>query len=190
MKLVAILLLVSIALLCDGLAVKKLPEKVIVGYASRCDGSVIRAVQHGVNVVIWSFLHVPPATVASQVSSTRKLQQIRPMIETSLDLECIQQEIQSSRQFNDNVVHLVGFGGWNGAHFDEMYPSQMIYDSWKRAYGNVFDGIDWDFEGNDDLQSPYNYFTLDCLDKMGQISQLAKKGTLPTDYFVPDKRWC
>lgn len=40
----------------------------------------------------------------------------------------------------------------------------------------MFHGIDWDLEGNDDLNSPYNYFTKDCLDKMGQISHLMKQG--------------
>jgi hypothetical protein len=39
----------------------------------------------------------------------------------------------------------------------------------------LYEGFDWDIEGNDDLSSPYNYFTTDCLDLMGTMSQLAKK---------------
>jgi hypothetical protein len=38
-----------------------------------------------------------------------------------------------------------------------------------------FDGIDWDIEGNDDFSSPYNHFTVECLDLMGRFSQLAKE---------------
>lgn len=41
-------------------------------------------------------------------------------------------------------------------------------------------GIDWDIEGNDDLSSEYNTFTVDCLDLMGVFSQLAKND----GYFV------
>ena len=38
-----------------------------------------------------------------------------------------------------------------------------------------FDGFDWDIEGNDDMNSKYNVFTTECLDLMGEMSQLAKK---------------
>lgn len=44
-----------------------------------------------------------------------------------------------------------------------------------------FDGFDWDIEGNDDEESPYNQFTVACLDLMGEMSQLAK---VRDGYFV------
>lgn len=37
------------------------------------------------------------------------------------------------------------------------------------------DEFDWDIEGNDDLSSPYNVFTQECLDLMGKMSQYGKK---------------
>ena len=43
---------------------------------------------------------------------------------------------------------------------------------------NIFDGIDWDFEGSDDLESEKNVFDLDCLEKMGEISQIMKQSKL------------
>ena len=175
---------------CHGLAQRKsLPEKVIVGYASRCgDGSVTRAVEGGVNVVIWSFVHVSPGNlldVTYSRSSLRKLSEQLPIIGTNLDMDCIRHEIQDleKRDYND-VIHLVSFGGWNERHLNVNYSSKQIYDSWKELGGDIFDGIDWDFEGNDDVQSSNNFFSMDTLDRMGEISQLAKKGTFSWSFLV------
>jgi chitinase len=49
------------------------------------------------------------------------------------------------------------------------------YGSWKGLVGNIFHGIDWDLEGHDNLDSPTNVFTVECLEKMGCISRLAKE---------------
>jgi len=38
-----------------------------------------------------------------------------------------------------------------------------------------FDGLDWDIEGHDDKASPYNHFTVECLNVMGEMSVLAKQ---------------
>lgn len=174
MRPLSILLSLLVVSSCHGLAFKTLPEKVIVGYTSKCDDfSVRRAVENGVNVVVWSFIHVPQLTDTPS-SSVRGLQQVQPAIETTLDMECIRREIQVVNSFDDQVVHLVAFGGWNGPHLDVIYQSEQIYETWRKLYGDVFDGIDWDLEGHDDLDSPTNHFTLNCLNKMGRISQLAK----------------
>jgi beta-glucosidase len=145
---------------------------VIAGYASRCDGSVIRAVEHGVNVVIWSFFHVATRQADFPVSTVRRRVEQSATIETPLDLACVRREINYLNQvYGDTVVHLASFGGWNAKHLDGGYSSKEIYEAWNDL--DVFDGIDWDLEGNDDLKSPYNHFSLDCLDKMGEISELA-----------------
>jgi len=177
MRALSILLLMATLAACDGLQVRKtLPEKVIAGYSSRCDGSVIRAVEHGVNVVIWSFFHVVPLTIDVR-DSIRGRQLQSGVIETPLDIDCVRREVDYlNGLYGDNVVHLASFGGWNARHLDESYSSREIYEAWKGFAGDVFDGIDWDLEGNDDIQSPYNHFTIDCLDLMGEISELAKKG--------------
>ena len=179
----SLILLSLFAAMGSGLAVRKsLPEKVIAGYSSRCDGSVIRAVEHGVNVVLWSFFHVAPRHVDVRVSVRGR--QLRSSVETPLDLECVRREIEYLNElYGDSVVHLASFGGWNARHLDESYSSQEIYDSWKRLVGDIFDGIDWDLEGNDDLTSPHNHFSIDCLEKMGHISVLAKNGkSLSSEY--------
>lgn len=163
---------------CNGLmAPRTLPEKVIAGYSSRCDGSVIRAVEHGVNVVIWSFFHVVPRVEMDVRVGVRGRQLQNKVIETPLDLECVRREIEYlNGLYGDGVVHLASFGGWNARHLDGNYSSDEIYNAWKEFAGDIFDGIDWDLEGNDDLESPYNIFSIDCLDRMGEISELAKKG--------------
>ncbi len=176
-----LLLLLAIGGCCSGLAVKKtLPERVIVGYASRCgDGSVKRAVEDGVNVVIWSFCNLSPTShhyFMNMRSSLRGLE-VLPTIHTELDLECIRQEIQVLEKDYADVVHLVSFGGWNGGHLDVDYSSRQIYEAWKQFGGDIFHGMDWDLEGNNNVESPNNFFTLDTLDRMGQVSQLAKDGT-------------
>lgn len=37
-----------------------------------------------------------------------------------------------------------------------------------------FDGFDWDLEGNDDASSPWNHFTIECIELVGTMSQSAK----------------
>lgn len=75
---------------------------------------------------------------------------------------------------------------------------------------NGFDGIDWDIEGNDDmrfvfcftiidvlpqamifvflesLSSPYNEFTVACLDLMGRLSQLAQRDGYVVSMVPPE----
>ena len=49
--------------------------------------------------------------------------------------------------------HLVAFGGWNGPHPDEKLNGKEWFEVWRAwnvAHGFVFDGCDWDLEGNDD----------------------------------------
>jgi hypothetical protein len=138
---------------------------------------VIRAVEHGVNVVIWSFFHVATRQSDFPVSTVRRRLEQSAIVETPLDLDCVRREINYLNQvYGDTVVHLASFGGWNAKHLDGGYSSKEIYEAWNDL--EVFDGIDWDLEGNDDLKSPYNHFSLDCLDNMGEISELAHNGTL------------
>ena len=77
-----------------------------------------------------------------------------------------------------HVVHLVSFGGWNGPHLDPSLSATDWYAGWTDSIaGEIFHGIDWDLEGHDDLVSPTNVFTVECLEKMGRISQKMKAGT-------------
>jgi hypothetical protein len=85
---------------------------------------------------------------------------------------------------------MISVGGWNSPHPSTINSAREVYLAWKEwnektvarpndgFYG--FDGIDWDIEGNDDVTSEWNYFTMPCLDLMGQFSQYAKQD----GYFV------
>ena len=163
-------------------AQRVLPLKVLIGYASTCgDGRVERAVHSGVNVVIWSFWNVasPPQ---GTVSSIR--------IESQLNLTCVELLIHKlDNNGYDDTIHLASIGGWNGGHLPEEFDAISIYNSWKEWSNGIFHGIDWDLEGNDFLQHHNNYFSMACLEKMGEICSLAKHDGLvvslapPQSYF-------
>jgi len=100
-------------------------------------------------------------------------------VESNLDLNSIEamKNKLDTMGFND-VIHLVSFGGWNGPHLNTAFSAEELYESWKSYGGHIFDGFDWDFEGNDNINSPGNVLTVDCLERMGQMSELAKKGEM------------
>ena len=51
---------------------------------------------------------------------------------------------------------------------------QEIYGAWMDWWkGHVFDGFDFDLEDNDGINSPFNIFSIKCLETMGELSQLA-----------------
>jgi hypothetical protein len=143
---------------------RRLPDKLLIGYATDCDDRTAKAVREGVNVVVWAFMDIrknPDGTVVS---------------ESSLDFDCIRQMILNlDNEGYEDTVHLISFGGWNGPHLHPDLNADAWYKSWKDVVGDIFHGIDWDLEGHDDLNSPTNVFTLECLDKMGCISRLAKQ---------------
>jgi hypothetical protein len=137
---------------------RALPPKVIVGYATSCDDKVETAVRQGVNVVIWAFLYLKPLDhqVVVDVESSSS--------SSSLDVSCIQFMIErlDGLGFKD-TVHLVSMGGWNGPHLNPTFPTAASWwEAWMTlGYGTVFHGIDIDFEGNTNLTSPTNYFSVE-----------------------------
>ena len=176
---------------------RQLPEKILIGYGHNCD-HVRAAVEDGVNVVIWVFLNIVAVCDAEETNSLgtnddatevssierrqieKKASSSKVKIQTDLDLERIGSLITELDQNGySEVVHLVSFGGWNGPHLDPNLSAEEWYQGWRESIAaKVFHGVDWDLEGNDDLASPYNYFTKECLDKMGHISRLMKEGKL------------
>jgi hypothetical protein len=97
-----------------------------------------------------------------------------PAISGGPDRNCVAntKEILASR--NLSTTHLISIGGWNAPHPETTNPPNQVYESWVQWNDGLYEGFDWDIEGNDDSASPYNYFTSDCLDLMGVMSQLAK----------------
>jgi Glycosyl hydrolase family 1 len=167
---------------------KQLPAKVLIGYGSDCD-AVRQAVHDGVNIVIWSFVDVVRVDFASYTSTRNHFRnlvlgvlegedlQSVYTISTTLNLTAVRSLIFDLHMSGyGDVLHFASVGGWNGAHIDTSIPSSQWYSVFTELVGDIFDGIDWDLEGNDILTSPLNVFTLECLTHMGAISQLVKQG--------------
>ena len=83
------------------------------------------------------------------------------------------------------VTHLITIGGWNAKHPTTSNSAEEVYAAWKQ-WNEIdmadssneylgFDGIDWDIEGHDDVNSPNNHFSVEVLDMIGRVSQLAKQ---------------
>lgn len=167
---------------------RQLPTKLLIGYGHNCD-HVRTAVHDGVNLVIWVFMNIVAACdieadertklESTEARRLHEMKESKATIRTDLDLDKIGQLIKELDEDGySDVVHMVSFGGWNGPHLDPNLSAQDWYAGWKdSAASKIFHGIDWDLEGNDDLDSPYNYFTKECLDKMGHISRYMKEGT-------------
>jgi hypothetical protein len=163
----------------------QLPAKVLIGYGSDCD-AVRQAVHDGVNIVIWSFVDVAQVDFATYRSTSNhfrnralEVQDLQSVytIATSLNLTAVRSLIYDLYMSGyGDVLHFASVGGWNGAHIDTNITPSQWYGVFTEVVGDIFDGIDWDLEGNDVLSSPYNFFTLECLTHMGMISQLAKQG--------------
>mmetsp|Transcript_12864 Transcript_12864/g.19535 ORF Transcript_12864/g.19535 Transcript_12864/m.19535 type:complete len:422 (+) Transcript_12864:18-1283(+) len=157
---------------------KTLPKNLIVGYTtSKADTlasleKVTEAIQNGVNVVIWSFIHLTTTTTTTKTTKTTK-----PVIQGGPNLTNLETYIQKLHQMGyEDTIHLAAFGGWNGPHLDTTFSPEDMYQAWVEYNTNnkVFDGFDWDLEGQDDVNGPNNVFTLEVLQAMGEMSRLAK----------------
>jgi hypothetical protein len=160
----------------------QLPINVLIGYGSNCE-AVRRAVHYGVNIVIWSFVDIVRDSahtdaVAAINSRNLKFEYLQTYtVSTTLNLTAIRSLIEELYSTGyDKVLHFASVGGWNGAHIDTDITPFEWYQIFNESVGDMFDGIDWDLEGNDIIDSPFNYFSQMCLDHMGVISQLAKQG--------------
>eukprot|EP00571_Detonula_confervacea_P017702 CAMPEP_0172312736 /NCGR_PEP_ID=MMETSP1058-20130122/18532_1 /TAXON_ID=83371 /ORGANISM="Detonula confervacea, Strain CCMP 353" /LENGTH=373 /DNA_ID=CAMNT_0013026279 /DNA_START=110 /DNA_END=1231 /DNA_ORIENTATION=- len=143
-----------------------LNSPIIIGYAHDAkSGKTEQAIRDGANVIIWSFLHLEIDDDGAVGGGK---------IRTELNLE----EIRTIRDRYEHVMHLAAFGGWNGPHPPATMTGKQWFDvflHFNTANGHVFDGVDWDYEGHDDLQSPTAQLTIDTLDIMADFSVEAKK---------------
>jgi hypothetical protein len=151
----------------------KLFEKLIIGYANwhQCDDSMIDAVRNGVNVLMWFSIDLG--------------YEDGPVIQRGPDLDCVARIYKKLNDLELDVIHMITIGGWNAPHPKTTCSPEEMYQAWrnwneatKRNGFPGFAGFDWDIEGNDDLDSPFNEFTKDGLDMMGRMSQLAKQDGL------------
>lgn len=151
----------------------------IIGYAHDCkSGKSEQAIKDGARVIIWSFLHLD--TTASKVDERYQIGSIRSDLDVSA--------IRKLRDKYQHVLHLAAFGGWNGPHppivktgtidsFSSLTGKEWcdVFMEYNKSLGYLFDGIDWDYEGHDDLNSPTAKFTLATLDIMADFSVQAKQ---------------
>ena len=122
-------------LLCSLVGSKELPEKLVVGYANwnQCDPSLIRAVEQGVNVLIWFSINLSTDSVTGN-----------PAVTNGPDLHCVLNIIQQLQSIKLPTVHLISIGGWNSPHPNtDSNGVEDIYSAWKTWNNNLFDGIDW-----------------------------------------------
>lgn len=155
--------------------VPQLPDKLIVGYANwnQCDDSIVDAVKQGVNVVIWFSINLGVNDIGES------------SITNGPNWDCVAEKVEMINDLGLETIHLISIGGWNSPHPDTTNSAEDVFISWDRWNRETvarpekgffgFHGFDWDIEGNDDPASPYNHFTVECLDLMGRISQLAKQ---------------
>ena len=154
-------------------AVDDVRRPIVIGYAhDPASGKAERAIHDGADVVIWSFLHFDLAPAGGRGEDGGGGG--RGRIRTDLDLS----EIRRLRDRYEKVVFLAAFGGWNGPH----PPNELTGKEWcdvfveyNEGLDGIFDGIDFDWEGNDDLSSATARFTLKTLDIMADLAVEAKR---------------
>ena len=105
---------------------RDLPEKIIVGYTTRCSDQVVDAVRNGVNVVIWSFVEL----VLPDINDTQE--QVQCV--AHFDLDCVKRMIQRlDLEGYTDTVHLVSFGkifqmrDFFGCGFDCLFVQELTY---------------------------------------------------------------
>ena len=179
MKIITIILNINILLILNKKMIQrkipKLPEKLKIGYANwgECDEKIYESVQNGLNVIIWFSIDMSSITDKTKPEFTR-----------GPDYNEVAKMIKRFKDNNYEVINLISIGGWNSPHVNTNFTAEEYFKEWiefnKRIskpeldfYG--FDGIDWDIEGNSDINSTINYFSYKELDIMGKFSQILKK---------------
>jgi hypothetical protein len=145
-----------------------LPQNVIAGYQNwgACNATeTITSVESGVNVILWFSINL--AGSAAGV----------PNIVGGPDYSCVKEVADELEQRGLETTHLITIGGWDAPHPNETWTGGewfAVWDEWNNALPRPFDGFDWDLEGNDALDSPFNTFTEATLNIVVDMSVAAK----------------
>lgn len=182
---------------------KILPENLLVAYTTNtCDSlenmqKVTQAIEEGVNVVIWSFVSLK-VTISPSANDNAVASKIE--LEASQNIKNLirYKHILRGMGYKD-VIHQAAFGGWNGPHLPAGYSGKELYQAFNDFNSQaqnelsgcddsetIWDGFDWDLEGHDNLNSPTNEFTIECLEQMGEMSRLAKANGLVVSMAPPE----
>eukprot|EP00954_Amorphochlora_amoebiformis_P009602 746803-Amorphochlora_amoeboformis.AAC.1 len=163
---------------------RTLPKKLIVGYANwcQCDRKIVDAVQDGVNVVIWYTSRVDGDAFYRTSLEFRSGSTPISRLRMGRLRSNVARELEDKKL---DVIHLMSIGGWNSPHPDPTLNGKTWFQEWHKWNKEVvaneslgfrgFDGLDWDLEGNDDHDSPYNTMTQETLEIMAVMSVEAKK---------------
>jgi len=167
----AALLLCSVleVTIAASLKVPPVPEYIVGAYASwgQCDEKMLKAVDDGANVLFWFSVNLECDPAGN------------PVFGGALpSVECIRniQKQLVDKSF-ENIVHLVSIGGWNAAHPCKSHEASewfTAFHKWNCDIGFLFHGIDWDLEGNDNLDNSNNQFSRHTLLLMADLSKLMK----------------
>jgi len=137
---------------------------------------VFAACQNRVNVLTWSFIELSVSknkaaiTTHSQNGGTVSFPNIATLA-------------NRLKTANLSTTHLVSIGGWGITHptVSTTLNGAAYYAAWKTwnnglntSYGFSFDGIDWDYEGENTVSGPNNVININLQDMMGNMSTLAK----------------
>mmetsp|Transcript_13085 Transcript_13085/g.31018 ORF Transcript_13085/g.31018 Transcript_13085/m.31018 type:complete len:425 (-) Transcript_13085:90-1364(-) len=159
-----------------------LPDEILVAYPgwSVCDDRISNAISEGANVIAWSFASL------SRNDSGKASVVLEP------NFECVRKLIDE----HPGVTHLLSFGGWNRPHPDDHISGFTYFEGFKawnespahlRKDGKpLFDGVDWDFEGNDEVTESSNVFTVELLDMLGEFSVLARRRGYLVSFAPPE----
>jgi len=135
--------------------------------------AIMDSVRNGVNVLFWFAIDIVESAELAAIISRG------PPVETMVTIT------DKLREEGLEVAHLISIGGWNEVHPFTDAGAAAAFQAFKHwnehdmarpelgFYG--FDGFDWDIEGNDDKASPFNEFTAESLNLMGEMSVLAKR---------------
>ena len=152
---------------------KQLPKKLKIGYTNwyEVDEKLYEAVENGINIIIWFSIDL------ISHPETKK-----PFISRGLNYEKLSKITKKIKENNYNIINLISIGGWNSPHLDIKHSAEEYFQTFlefntkiSNEFFDGFDGIDWDIEGNDDLNSKYNNFSYEELNLIGEISKLFHK---------------
>ena len=185
----ALLAVLVLAFPCTAVAqntgVRSLPDGPIIAawqdWSACNETQTLRAVKQGVNVIFW---------FAINLVKDKDTQQ--PKVTGGPNAECVAKVRAAIQQQKLATSHLITIGGWDSPHPDTSFSGTQWFDAWNewnRRLPVPFDGFDWDLEGNDQVTSPNNEFTPECLQLVIDMSVAAKKAGLlatlapPQSYF-------